>query len=103
MTFKEFVYKEASKIDPYYKECKPNEEELSVDVLVNAMWAINREGEYKLLQDDPAIYTVTDIDKSIELGYDINNFFFFKDYNNSEKQSLTAALNYIFEQSSKEG
>ena len=40
--FEQWVYKQASIIDPYYKDCKP-ELPLSRDVLLACMWAINRE------------------------------------------------------------
>ena len=95
--FKKWVYKNASKIDPYYKDCKPNEE-LSADVLVNAMWRINRKYNencnkgFCIKQNDAltAYISIYETNDTVELS----PYFWFSD--NSEQQALTAALNYIF-------
>lgn len=60
-------------------------------ILVKAMWAINREGIYRIwiLHDRVELYN----------GYTkvIEEWFFFKKYNNSEQQALEKALEYIYE------
>lgn len=64
-----------------------------VELLIKAMWAVNREKDY-LMEITDAYITVQDPDWRIEPSY-----FLFKDYNNSEQKALTAALEYVYKES----
>ena len=79
-----------------YEESIPKEtawEILVVDILIKAMWAINREGSgYGL--------TGIEMDASeIIVVYNLKEKAFpYSDHNNSEQQALEKAIEYIFEQ-----
>ena len=94
--YNKWVYTKASKIDSYYRDCKPFED-LSADVLIKAMWAINREGIFFIntLQNSVFIDTVDQ-----KNGADIAYYFLYKDHNNSEQEALDKALRYIYSETS---
>ena len=63
---------------------------LSLEILIKAMWAINRERKYLIQIDAHCVY-VKGNNKALK-----NFTFRFSDYNNnSEQEALTAALEYI--------
>jgi hypothetical protein len=67
----------------------------TLEILIKAMWAINRE--------DKRVYNITMTVGGTylsKIGSKFPDFVFFRqaDRNNSETEALTAALEYIFEQ-----
>jgi hypothetical protein len=79
--FKEWLCKKAGrgKLIPLdWKYCE-------LEILIKAMWAINRKGKYYIILE-PNLISVN------------KNEFFYAQYNNSEQKALEKALEYIYEQ-----
>ena len=74
------------------------EENISLEILIKAMWTINRQegSKYKIRLEDIYCFTVTNEWSDSVAVTDVD--FYFKDYNNSEQEALTAALEYIFKE-----
>jgi hypothetical protein len=69
--------------------------EMTLNALIRCMWAINRNTKWNIsITPSQASIWHNDIYLHLELPKD----FKFKDYNHSEQEALTAALEYIFEQ-----
>ena len=64
-----------------------------IELLIQAMWAINRKGEWEIMQD--------------KYGFCVSGPVYIKSFilnkiNNSEQKSLEAALKYIYEETRNE-
>lgn len=64
--------------------------EITLEILIKAMWAINRRGYWCVEMFKDAIGICNK-----EPGYDDIKEFKYKDHNNSEMEALKAALEYI--------
>lgn len=62
---------------------------ITLEILINAMWNINKEGEYNITMNNIGIWVFKN-DKVIKCVY-----------KNSEKETLEKALKYIYEQEIK--
>lgn len=85
VTFKEWVCKKAGISDYYCDEWEDNKQanEDEIVYLMKAMWAINRESIIHMYMDFWKIHV------------GMSKEFLYEDYNNSEVEALTKALEYI--------
>jgi hypothetical protein len=65
-------------------------------ILTKAMWAINRENNYRITITQGGCYSQSQPWKDLIMKY-----YLLKDYNNSEQEALEKALEYIYEQENK--
>jgi len=66
-------------------------DELMIEILIKAMWQINRDGKWDIQMDRDYI----DVSSRQEV---LDDVFTFKDHNNSELEALTKALEYIYKE-----
>ena len=67
---------------------------ITLEILIQAMFAINREDKWYIKIDDEHVYCAKN--KTMT-----NKEFFYTEYNNSEIETLEKALEYIWEQEVK--
>lgn len=62
-----------------------------IEILIKAMWKINRDGEWQIHSNVSSYYV------SQKYRGKIDKWFHFEEHNNSELEALTKALEYIWE------
>jgi len=79
-------------MDKYYQKefLKSLPNGLHLEILIKAVWAINRERKWNIFESYFSYNVYKDCVKQRQ--------FHFKDYNNSEQKTLEKALEYIYEQ-----